>query len=145
MGCAQRHPSLRERRYLAHRGLAIGWLAGRDGIAPLDRGFFDLFKGLLAFFLLEMGLVAASRYGDLCRAGVFQVAFATLMPLAAAGLGLITGLLLGCPSAASRCWPRCTRAKTADRFESSRSTGPPHARSRCGSLRDQAVSPCRTR
>ena len=76
-------------------GLAIGWVAGPGGIAPLDRVFFDLFKGLLAFFLLEMGLVAASRFGDLRRAGVFLIAFATLMPLAAAGLGLITGLLLG--------------------------------------------------
>ena len=76
-------------------GLTIGWLAGPDGIAPLDRVFFDLFKGLLAFFLLEMGLVAASRIGDLRRAGVFLLAFATLMPLAAGGLGLITGQLLG--------------------------------------------------
>ncbi len=76
-------------------GLAIGWLAGPDGIAPLDSLFFDLFKGLLAIFLLEMGLVAAGRFGDLRRAGFFLVVFATLMPLAAAGLGLITGLLLG--------------------------------------------------
>ena len=76
-------------------GLTIGWLAGPNGIAPLDLVFFDLFKGLLAFFLLEMGLVAASRIGDLRRAGVFLLAFATLMPLAAGGLGLITGQLLG--------------------------------------------------
>ena len=76
-------------------GLFIGWLAGPDGITPLDKVFFDLFKGLLAFFLLEMGLVAAGRIGDLRRAGVFLLAFATLMPLAAGGLGLITGQLLG--------------------------------------------------
>lgn len=69
--------------------------AGPNGIAPLDLVFFDLFKGLLAFFLLEMGLVAAGRIGDLRRAGVFLLAFATLMPLAAGGLGLITGQLLG--------------------------------------------------
>ena len=76
-------------------GLIIGWLAGPDGIAPLDLVFFDLFKGLLALFLLEMGLVAAGRFGDLRRAGVFLLGFATLMPLAAGGLGLITGQLLG--------------------------------------------------
>ena len=76
-------------------GLAIGWVAGPNGIAPLDRLFFDLFKGLLAVFLLEMGLVVASRLGDLRRAGVFLLVFAILMPLAAAGLGLITGVLLG--------------------------------------------------
>jgi hypothetical protein len=76
-------------------GLAIGWVAGPSGIAPLDRLFFDLFKGLLAFFLLEMGLVAANRFADLRRAGVFLIVFTTLMPLASAALGLATGLLLG--------------------------------------------------
>ena len=76
-------------------GLAIGWFAGPGGVVPLDRLFFDLFKGLLAIFLLEMGLVVARRFGDLRRAGVFLIAFAVLMPLVAAGLGLITGRLLG--------------------------------------------------
>ena len=76
-------------------GLVIGWLAGPAGIVPLDRLFFDLFKGLLAIFLLEMGLVAASRFSDLRRAGLFLVMFAVLMPLAGAALGLVTGQLLG--------------------------------------------------
>lgn len=75
-------------------GLVIGWIAGPGRIAPLDSLFFDLFKGLLAFFLLEMGLVVARRFGDLRRAGAFLVVFAIVMPLAAAGLGLLTGLLL---------------------------------------------------
>lgn len=76
-------------------GLAIGWFAGPGGIVPLDRLFFDLFKGMLAFFLLEMGLVAASRFGELRRAGPFLIVFAILMPLFSAGLGLATGVLLG--------------------------------------------------
>lgn len=76
-------------------GLAIGWFAGPGGIAPLDRLFFDLFKGVLAFFLLELGLVAASRFGELRRAGPFLIVFATVMPLFSAGLGVATGTLLG--------------------------------------------------
>ena len=76
-------------------GLVIGWVAGPDGIAPLDRLFFDLFKGMLAFFLLEMGLVAASRFGDLRRAGPFLIVFATVMPVFAGGLGVAIGALLG--------------------------------------------------
>ncbi len=76
-------------------GLVIGWTAGAGGIAPLDRLFFDLFKGVLAFFLLEMGLVVARRFGELRRAGVFLMAFAVLMPLLAGGLGLFTGWWLG--------------------------------------------------
>ncbi|HYW56556.1 MAG TPA: sodium-dependent bicarbonate transport family permease [Polaromonas sp.] len=76
-------------------GLVIGWVAGAGGIAPLDRLFFDLFKGVLAFFLLEMGLVVARRFGEPRRAGIFLIAFAVFMPLLAAGLGLLTGWWLG--------------------------------------------------
>lgn len=76
-------------------GLAIGWFAGPGGIVPLDALFFDLFKGVLAFFLLEMGLVVASRFGELQRAGPFLAVFAIVMPLVSACLGVATGALLG--------------------------------------------------
>lgn len=76
-------------------GLLIGWLVGSEGLKPLDRVFFDLFKGLLAIFLLEMGLVAASRIGDLRRAGKFLLIFAVAMPLCAGTLGALTASLLG--------------------------------------------------
>ncbi len=75
-------------------GLLIGWLAGADGIKPLDRLFLDLFKGVLAFFLLEMGLVVASRLGDLRKAGAFLIGFGMAMPLAAATIGLLVGQFL---------------------------------------------------
>jgi len=75
-------------------GLLIGWAAGDEGIKPLDRLFFDLFKGVLAIFLLEMGLVAALRLGDLRRAGSFLLIFAVLMPLFGGLLGVLTGSLL---------------------------------------------------
>lgn len=76
-------------------GLVIGWIAGAEGIKPLDRLFIDLFKGVLAFFLLEMGLVVASRLGDLRRAGPFLLGFAIIMPLGAAALGILTASLIG--------------------------------------------------
>ena len=75
-------------------GLLIGWIAGADGIKPLDRLFLDLFKGMLAFFLLEMGLVVASRLGDLRRAGGFLIDFAVAMPVFAAALGVVTANLI---------------------------------------------------
>ncbi len=75
-------------------GLLIGWLAGPEGIKPLDRLFLDLFKGVLAFFLLEMGLVVASRLGDLRKAGAFLIGFGIAMPLVGASLGLLVGNLL---------------------------------------------------
>lgn len=76
-------------------GLLIGWLAGSEGLKPLDKVFFDLFKGVLAIFLLEMGLVAAHRVGDLKRAGAFLFGFALVMPLCAGTLGAVTASLLG--------------------------------------------------
>ncbi len=76
-------------------GLFIGWMAGADGLKPLDNVFFDLFKGLLAIFLLEMGLVAAGRIGDLKRAGAFLLGFAVAMPLFAGALGALTASLIG--------------------------------------------------
>ncbi|NJD25380.1 MAG: sodium-dependent bicarbonate transport family permease [Betaproteobacteria bacterium] len=76
-------------------GLVIGWIAGAEGIKPLDRLFIDLFKGMLAFFLLEMGLVVASRLGDLRRAGAFLLVFAVAMPVAAGMLGIVTANAIG--------------------------------------------------
>jgi hypothetical protein len=76
-------------------GLAIGALVGPDGIKPVAPLFTDLFKGVLALFLLEMGLVAGGRIGDLKRAGPFLVAFGIGAPLALGLIGAFVGHLLG--------------------------------------------------
>jgi hypothetical protein len=76
-------------------GVAIGWIAGPDGMQPLRPLFFDLFKGILAIFLLEMGLIAAQHVRDVLRHGAFLVAFGVLAPLALAGVGATLGHVLG--------------------------------------------------
>jgi hypothetical protein len=80
-------------------GLVIGWIAGPEGVAPIGPLFFDLFKGILALFLLEMGLIAASRISALRRYGVFLVVFGIAMPMFSSlfgiGLGLLFGLSVG--------------------------------------------------
>jgi hypothetical protein len=80
-------------------GLAIGWLAGPDGTASIEPLFFGLFKGILALFLLEMGLIAAAQLPTLQRHGLFIVAYGVVVPLAfavvGAGLGQLLGLSLG--------------------------------------------------
>jgi hypothetical protein len=81
--------------FLLLGGLGIGWIAGPEGsksIAPL---FTDLFKGVLALFLLEMGLVTAGRLGDLRRFGPFLVAFAVATPVLSGALGAATGWAIG--------------------------------------------------
>ena len=76
-------------------GMAIGWAAGPEGLAPIKGLFFDLFKGALALFLLEMGLIVSRQVGELRQRGVFMVVFGLLMPLLSALLGLGCGTLLG--------------------------------------------------
>jgi len=76
-------------------GLAIGALVGPEGIAPIKLLFFDLFKGVLALFLLEMGLVAGGRMGDLRRAGPFLVGFGLIVPLLFACVGIVVARLVG--------------------------------------------------
>jgi hypothetical protein len=76
-------------------GLAIGWVAGPDGTRSIAPLFFDLFKGILALFLLEMGLIAATQLGALRRNAVFLVAFGLLMPLFGAVVGAVLARLIG--------------------------------------------------
>jgi uncharacterized protein len=76
-------------------GLIIGWIAGPTGLDPMRGLFFDLFKGVLALFLLEMGLVAASRLGDLKRAGPFLIAFGVIVPVIFAVIGASLGKWIG--------------------------------------------------
>lgn len=76
-------------------GMAIGWVAGPAGLAPIKPLFFDLFKGALAIFLLEMGLIVARQAGELRRQGLFLVGFGVLMPVVSAFLGIGCGIALG--------------------------------------------------
>jgi hypothetical protein len=76
-------------------GLLIGAVAGQSGVAPVAPVFVDLFKGLLALFLVEMGFIAASRLKDLRELGLFLLAFGTLMPLVGAAMGAVAGSLAG--------------------------------------------------
>lgn len=75
-------------------GLLIGWIAGQEGLTSMHGFFFDLFRGMLALFLLEMGLLCAVQMGTLRQHGLFLLAFGVLMPLvgAAAGAGLGWGM-----------------------------------------------------
>lgn len=76
-------------------GLAIGWLSGPEALAPQTKLFFDLFKAVLALFMLEMGLVAASRIRELRRPGAFPLAFSTIVPCFFAVIGVLAGGAIG--------------------------------------------------
>jgi uncharacterized protein len=76
-------------------GLVIGATMGEEGAAPIAPLFTTLFKGVLALFLLELGLVAGARLGELKRYGSALIGFAILAPLALAVLGALGAKLLG--------------------------------------------------
>ncbi len=76
-------------------GLVIGAVMGEAGTAPIAPVFTAPFKGVLALFLLELGLVAGGRLGDLRRYGLRIVGFALLTPPLLAVAGALTGLALG--------------------------------------------------
>lgn len=61
--------------------LAIGLLASEQqaqGIAPFTT---DIFKGFLAIFLLDMGIVSGKKLGDFLKSGWYTTFFAILIPL----------------------------------------------------------------
>ena len=76
-------------------GLLIGAVMGEAGTAPIAPVFMAPFKGVLALFLLELGLVAGGRLGELRRYGMRLVGFALLIPPVLAVAGALTGLALG--------------------------------------------------
>ena len=61
--------------------LIIGLLASDEqamGIKPFTN---DLFKGFLAIFLLDMGIVSGKKINDFLKSGWFAVLFALIIPL----------------------------------------------------------------
>ena len=67
--------------FLLVGALIIGIMTGERGWHAMQPLFGDLFKGMLAFFLLDMGLVAAKRIYELKKVGTFLIVFALVMPL----------------------------------------------------------------
>ena len=79
--------------------MVIGFVTGEAGQAVMQPFSVDLFKGMLAFFLLDMGLLAARNMGGLRTCSLWLLIYAILGPLvhaaAALGLGLVLGMSAG--------------------------------------------------
>ncbi|MCV2360139.1 MULTISPECIES: sodium-dependent bicarbonate transport family permease [Roseateles] len=79
--------------------MVVGILSGVSGQAAMKPFAGDLFKGMLAFFLLDMGLLAARNMGGLKRQPPLLIAYALGAPLVhasiALGLSLVFGLSQG--------------------------------------------------
>ncbi|MFY8275372.1 sodium-dependent bicarbonate transport family permease [Pseudoalteromonas sp. SSDWG2] len=78
--------------------LVIGYFGGAS-VQKLSPLFIELFSGILALFLLKMGLVAGEQLSTLKKNSMFLISFGILMPmiggLAGTGLALLLGLSAG--------------------------------------------------
>jgi hypothetical protein len=83
--------------FLLVGSLLIGVLTGEHGWKVLEPFTQGMFYGVLTFFLLDMGLVAARRIKDLQKTGIFLIAFAILIPILNAGMGLLIAKFIGMP------------------------------------------------
>lgn len=85
--------------FLLLAGLIVGFASGPERFAPFELLFVDAFKPILAFFVLEMGLLAALRLPELRQSGWFLGVAAVIVPLmggiAGGWIGLQTGLSIG--------------------------------------------------
>ena len=75
--------------------LAIGFLTGGDGKKLLDPFIGQIQKGMLAFFLLDMGLFVAARARELRTNGAFLAAFGICVPLLNAVLAAVLARAFG--------------------------------------------------
>ncbi|MFN9071796.1 MAG: sodium-dependent bicarbonate transport family permease [Cyanobacteriota bacterium] len=86
--------------FLLIGSLLIGALVSHfspSGVERMEPFTEKLFYGVLCFFLLDMGLVAAQRLRDLRQTGPFLVAFAIAAPIVHGFVGLLIAKLLGLP------------------------------------------------
>jgi hypothetical protein len=61
--------------------LLIGFVSDSSQSVGIKHFTSDIFKGFLAIFLLDMGMVAASRFKAFKKQGSFLLVFALLVPL----------------------------------------------------------------
>jgi len=79
--------------------MVVGWLSGDAGKATMQPFSGDLFKGMLAFFLLDMGLMVARSFAQARQASPVLVAYALFAPPVHASISLALAALLGMPVA----------------------------------------------
>ena len=77
--------------YLLLTSLVIGFLTSSTNPTAIEKMYpftHSIFYGVECFFLLDMGMVAAQRLPSLKKAGSFLIAFAILMPISNAFIGV---------------------------------------------------------
>jgi hypothetical protein len=94
------HESFTDGAHLLLLGaMAVGFISGEAGKEMMQPFSGDLFKGMLAFFLLDMGLMVARNFRDATKASSALLAYAVLGPISHAAMALGLAWILGLPTA----------------------------------------------
>ena len=97
-GLSLLHESLTNRGVvLLIGGVVIGWMYGPSQGTGVTDLYTSAFTGVLALFLLEMGLVAADSLRKVNLGQARVVVFALLAPTVLSLFGIVVGKLLGLP------------------------------------------------
>jgi uncharacterized protein len=83
--------------FLLIGSVIIGALTGEKGWKVEEPFTQGIFYGVLTFFLLDMGLVAARRIKDLGQTGAFLIGFSVLIPIVNAVVGILLAKVIGMP------------------------------------------------
>jgi len=75
--------------------MLVGSLCGKRGMETMEGFFVAPFQGVLALFLLEMGMVTGRRLGDLRKVGLFLLLFGVTAPLLHGFAGVLLGSWVG--------------------------------------------------
>jgi len=75
--------------------MVIGSVSGKSGMTMVEGFFVSPFQGVLALFLLEMGMVAGRRLGDLKKVGIFLLVFGLTAPFIHGTIGVLLGTWVG--------------------------------------------------
>ena len=73
----------------------IGWVTGQPGMDKMSAFLVDPFQGILALFLLDMGLLVASNLQHLRSFTLPLALFGVYMPVIGAAIGLTLSRLIG--------------------------------------------------
>lgn len=77
--------------------MVVGLITGESGKAAMQPFSGDLFKGMLSFFLLDMGLMAARNFSKIKGQSPALIAYAVIGPMVHASLALTLSSLLALP------------------------------------------------
>jgi len=75
--------------------IVIGYMIGAEGFSSISIVFDQMFTGAIVIFMIEMGIIAGQRLGDIKKVGIFLVAFAVIMPTFNGIIGVLVATAMG--------------------------------------------------